>query len=153
MRVALFQPDIPGNAGAVIRLGACLGVGVDIIEPCGFVLSDARLRRSAMDYANLVQLARHSDFAAFNEQRRAAGHRLVLVETGSAMRHTAFAFAADDVLMLGRESVGTPAAVAAACDAVVTIPMHRQARSLNLAVAAAIVLGEALRQTNGFPAP
>jgi tRNA (cytidine/uridine-2'-O-)-methyltransferase len=150
-RLALYQPDIPGNTGALVRLGACLGVPVEIIEPCGFVFSDARLRRSAMDYALKVVLRRHADWSAFDAWRRNAGHRLILVETGSRQTHTGFAFGPDDILMLGRETAGTPAEVAAACDATISIPMIAGVRSLNVAVAAAIVLGEALRQTDGFP--
>lgn len=148
MRLALYQPDIPQNAGTLIRLGACLGIAVDIIEPCGFILDDRRLRRGAMDYAPLADVARHVNWAAF---RDAAPGRVVLVETGQGVPHTDFAFRADDTLLLGRETAGTPAAVMAACDARVFIPMRPGVRSLNVAVAAAMVIGEALRQTGGFP--
>lgn len=151
MRLALYQPDIPANTGALIRLGACLGVPIEIIEPCGFVLSDARLRRSAMDYAQLAIVTRHADWEQFDRWRRDAGHRLVLVETGGDLTHVKAHFSSTDILLLGRESAGTPSAVAAACDMWVTIPMRPQARSLNLAIAAALVLGEALRQTDGYP--
>lgn len=148
MRLALYQPDIPQNTGTLIRLGACLGVPVDIIEPCGFILDDRRLRRSAMDYAGLAEVARHVNWAAFKATRPG---RVVLVETEQGVPYTGFAFRPDDTLLLGRETAGTPPEVAAACDARVFIPMRPGARSLNLAVAAAMVLGEAVRQAGGFP--
>ncbi len=152
MRLALYQPDIPQNTGAILRLGACLGVAVDIIEPCGFKFDDRRLRRVGMDYLDQVAVRRHRSWAAF---RRAgagkAGGRLILLTTRGACPHTEFAFAADDVLLLGRESAGVPDAVHAAADARLRVPMRPGLRSLNLALAAAIVLAEALRQTNGFP--
>jgi tRNA (cytidine/uridine-2'-O-)-methyltransferase len=150
MRLALFQPDIAPNVGTLLRLGACLGVAVDVIEPCGFPASDKSLKRAAMDYAQRVEVKRHDDWAAFNHWRRFAGHRLVLVETSGHIAYTNFAFAPSDILMLGRESAGTPAAVEAACDAVVHIAMVAGVRSLNVAIAGAIVLGEALRQTGGY---
>ena len=148
MRLALYQPDIPQNTGAILRLGACLGVAVDIIEPCGFVLDDRRLRRVGMDYLDKVAVRRHRSWAAF---RGAAAGRLILLTTRSACPHTGFAFAADDVLLLGRETAGVPDAVHDAADARLRVPMRPGLRSLNLALAAAIVLAEALRQTNGFP--
>jgi tRNA (cytidine/uridine-2'-O-)-methyltransferase len=149
MRLALFQPDIAPNVGTLIRLGACLDVAVDIILPCGFPASDKSLRRAAVDYADMAEVVRHSDFASFNAGRQAAGQRLVLVETSGTCAHTSFAFAASDILLLGRESAGTPPEVEAACDAVVRIPMRAGARSLNVAMAGAIALSEALRQTGG----
>ncbi|MCH8684677.1 tRNA (cytidine(34)-2'-O)-methyltransferase [Pedomonas mirosovicensis] len=151
MRLALFEPEIPPNTGTMLRLCACLGVPVDIVEPCGFPFSDRALRRAGMDYMDFVDLRRHIDFAAFNAWRREAGHRLVLVETTGTLRHIDFGFAPKDILMLGRETSGTPPEVEAACDAVVRIPMLPSARSLNVATAAAMVLSEALRQTGGFP--
>ncbi len=148
MRLALFEPEIPQNTGALLRLGACLGVPVDVIEPCGFVWSDRRLRRAGMDYLDRVDLRRHVSWRAFEATRRG---RLVLLTRHAATPYTAFAFAEDDVLLLGRESAGVPPRVAAAAAARVAIPMRAGARSLNVALAAAMVLGEALRQTGGFP--
>jgi tRNA (cytidine/uridine-2'-O-)-methyltransferase len=146
MRLALYQPDIAPNVGTLIRLGACLGVAVDIILPCGFPASDKSLRRAAMDYADMAEVKSHADWASFNAERQAAGQRLILIETSGTLAYTDFAFQPSDILMLGRESAGTPAAVEAACDAVVRIPMVAGARSLNVAMAGAIVLSEALRQ-------
>ncbi len=148
MRVVLYEPDIPQNSGAVMRLAACLGAGVDVIEPCGFVLDDRRLRRAGMDYLGLLDWRRWSGWAAY----RAAGHagRLVLLTTRGDIGHVDFAFGPDDRLLLGRESAGVPDAVHAAADARVVVPMRPPARSLNVALAAAVVLGEALRQTGGF---
>jgi len=152
MRLALYQPDIPQNTGAILRLGACLGVAVDIIEPCGFVIDDRRLRRVGMDYLDRVAVRRHRSWAAFRRARAAEpGGRLILLTTRGACPHTEFAFAADDVLLLGRESAGVPDAVHAAADARLRVPMRPGLRSLNLALAAAVVLAEALRQTHGFP--
>jgi tRNA (cytidine/uridine-2'-O-)-methyltransferase len=148
MRLALFEPDIPQNTGALIRLGACLGVPVDLIEPCGFVLSDRRLRRAGMDYMPQAELRRHRSWPAF---AAAADGRLVLLTTRGTTRHDHFAFRADDVLLLGRETAGVPETVHAAAAARVRVPMRPGLRSLNVALAAAIVLGEALRQTGGFP--
>lgn len=148
MRIALYQPDIPQNAGTVLRLGACLGVAVDIIEPCGFVLSDRRLKRAGMDYLGAAELARHESWAGFAAIRRG---RLVLLTTGGDQAYHRFAFRPDDTLLLGRETAGVPEAVHRACDARLRIPLRPGQRSLNLAVAAAMVLGEALRQTGGFP--
>ncbi len=155
MDLALYQPDIPQNTGAMLRLAACLGVGVHIIEPAGFILDDKRLRRGAMDYLDHVTLHRHSSWAAFQAAR--AGNpdagRLVLLTTKGAVPYTDFAFRAGDTLLLGRESAGVPANVFAAVDATVRIPIGPGTRSLNVAMAAAMVLGEALRQTGGFPNP
>jgi tRNA (cytidine/uridine-2'-O-)-methyltransferase len=162
MRLALFQPDIPQNCGAAIRLAACLGVGLDIIEPCGFLLDDRRLRRAGLDYHDLAAVRRHrswTDFrSAFQASRDAAAAaqtispRLLLLTTGGDRPYTDFAFAAEDVLLLGRESAGVPAEVHAAADARLVIPMQPGRRSLNVAQAGAMVLGEALRQTGGFAA-
>jgi tRNA (cytidine/uridine-2'-O-)-methyltransferase len=150
MRIALYQPDIPQNTGAILRLAACLGVAVDIIEPCGFVLDDRRLKRVAMDYGARAEIARHGSWAAFLGWAQQATARLVLLTTRARQPHTGFAFRPGDVLLLGRESAGAPPEVHAACAAAVRVPIR--GRSLNVAVAAAIVLGEALRQTGGYPA-
>lgn len=147
MRLALFEPDIPQNAGTMIRLGACLGVPVDIIEPCGFLLDDRRLRRAGMDYLARAQITRHDSWAAY---ARAHTGRLVLLTTGGDTGYLDFAFAPGDTILVGRESAGVPRAVHAAADARLVVPMGAGARSLNVAVAAAMVLGEALRQT-GWP--
>lgn len=148
MRIALYQPEIAGNVGAVLRLAACLGVPVDLIEPLGFALSDARLRRAAMDYGDHAELARHADWPAYCG---AAPGRRVLLTTHGDLRLPDFAFEPCDTLLLGSESAGVPPAVAAACAARVRIPIRAGLRSLNLAVAAGIALSEALRQTGGLP--
>jgi tRNA (cytidine/uridine-2'-O-)-methyltransferase len=150
MRIALFEPEIAGNVGAVLRLGACLGAAVDLIEPLGFVWDDRRVRRAAMDYIDHVAIARHAGFAAF---RTAIGpRRLVLFTTKAGQSLYDFRFAADDVLLFGKESAGVPAAIADACDARLRIPMRPEVRSMNLASSAALALGEALRQTATLPA-
>jgi tRNA (cytidine/uridine-2'-O-)-methyltransferase len=148
MRLALFQPDIPQNAGAILRLGACLGVPVDVIEPCGFLLDDKRLRRAGMDYLKEAEWRRHRSWAAFRDE---AEGRLVLLTTAGEVRLHDFAFEPTDILMVGRESAGVPGEVAAACAARLRIPIRSGMRSLNVALAAALGLGEALRQTKGFP--
>ncbi len=149
MRLALFEPDIPQNTGALLRLGACLGIAVDVIEPCGFQLDDRRLRRAGMDYLERAALVRHGSWAQFLATR-AAG-RLVLLTTKASVSYHRFAFRADDTLLLGRESAGVPEAVHTAADARLRIPLQPGVRSLNVALAAALVLGEALRQTDGLP--
>jgi tRNA (cytidine/uridine-2'-O-)-methyltransferase len=149
MRIALYQPDIPQNTGTILRIGACFGVPVDIIEPAGFPWNDAKFRRAGMDYRDLAEVVRHSSWQAFLANR-AAG-RLVLLTTKGAEPHHQFAFAADDILLFGRESAGAPAEVHDAADARVRVPILPPARSLNVAVTAALVLGEALRQIGGFP--
>ena len=149
MRIALFEPEIAGNVGAVLRLGACLGVAVDLIEPLGFAWDDKRVRRTAMDYIDHVELARHASFDAF--RATLGGERLILFTTAADVSPYAFAFDADDILLFGKESAGVPAEVAAACDARLRIPLRPVVRSLNLATSAAIALGEALRQTGGLP--
>jgi tRNA (cytidine/uridine-2'-O-)-methyltransferase len=151
MRLALYQPDIPQNAGTIMRLAACLGVALDLIEPAGFDISDRNLRRAGLDYVAQLELRRHVSFAAFETWRREAGHRLVLATTRGSIRYPDFAFAPIDILMLGRESAGVPEAVHEAADARVLVPMRPGLRSLNVAVAAAMMVGEALRQTRGFP--
>lgn len=149
MRIALFEPEIAGNVGAVLRLGACLGVAVDLIAPMGFVWDDRRVRRTAMDYIDHVSVAHHAGFDVF---RAALGpRRLVLFTTKADAAFHEFAFRADDVLLFGKESAGVPSAVAAACDARLRIPMRPQVRSMNLATSAAIAIGEALRQSGGMP--
>ena len=151
MRLALFQPDIPQNLGAALRLGACLGVPVDVIEPCGFPLSDRAMRRAAMDYAAKAELVRHSSWLEFLENPARTRGRLVLFTTRGAEPYQGFRFAPDDVLLFGRESAGVPMEVHEACDARLFIPLTAGARSLNVVTAAAMALGEALRQTDGFP--
>lgn len=156
MRLALYEPDIPQNAGTMLRMAACLGIAADVIEPCGFVMSDARLKRAGMDYLLQAEIRRHASWAAFRDWRLAAqhahgGHRLVLLTTKGDTPYAAFAFAADDILMVGRESAGVPEDVARSADARLVIPLTAGLRSLNVATAAAMVLGEALRQTAGFP--
>ncbi|MCY7398623.1 MAG: tRNA (cytidine(34)-2'-O)-methyltransferase [Sphingomonas bacterium] len=150
MRIALFQPEIAGNVGAVMRLGACFGVAVDLIEPMGFAWDDKRVRRTAMDYIDHVDVVRHDGFAAFLST--IGGARLVLMTTKTDASLYDFAFRADDIMLFGQESAGVPAAVAAAATAAVRIPLRAQVRSFNLATSAAIALGEALRQTQGLPA-
>ena len=149
MRIALFEPEIAGNVGAILRLGACLGVAVDLIEPLGFAWDDRRVRRSAMDYIAHVAIARHADFDAFRAS--VGSRRLVLFTTKSGQSSYDFRFTADDVLLFGKESAGMPPALADACDARVRIPMRPQVRSMNLATSAALALGEALRQTASLP--
>ncbi|HVZ03513.1 tRNA (cytidine(34)-2'-O)-methyltransferase [Hyphomicrobium sp.] len=154
MRLALYQPDIAQNTGTILRLCACLGVPVDVIGPTGFDMSDRALRRAALDYIDHVALVRHTSFGAFWEARIAAAepNRLVLLTAHAETPHHGFAFKTDDILMLGRESAGVPEAVHQQADARITVPMRPGLRSLNVAVTAAIALGEALRQTGGFPA-
>lgn len=148
MNIALYEPDIPQNTGTLMRTAACLGVGVDVIEPCGFVFSDKHLRRSGMDYLDLAEVVRHNDWAAFWALRRETeGRRVVLLSTKAAVPYTDFAFQAGDILLLGSEGSGVPQNVHDVVDARVTIPMVGGARSLNVAVSCAMVLGEALRQT------
>ena len=149
MRIALFEPEIAGNVGAVLRLCACLGAQVDLIEPMGFAWDDRRVRRTAMDYIDHVAITRHAGFAAFRSGM--GSRRLVLFSTKGAQSAYDFSFADDDVLLFGKESAGVPAAVAEACHARVRIPMRPQVRSMNLATSAALALGEALRQTANLP--
>lgn len=148
MRVALYEPDIPQNAGTLIRLGACLGVAVDIIEPCGFLFTDRALKRAGMDYLELAEITRHASWEKFRESVKG---RIVLLTSKAATSYIEFDFAPDDIILLGRESAGVPENVHEAADARLRIPLKAGLRSLNVAVAGAIVLGEALRQTRGFP--
>jgi tRNA (cytidine/uridine-2'-O-)-methyltransferase len=149
MRLCLYQPEIAGNVGAVMRLGACFGVPVDLIEPMGFAWDDKRVRRTAMDYIEHVDITRHASFDAFRE---ATPGRLVLFTTKGSASPYEFAFQSDDILMFGKESGGVPADVMTASDARLRIPIRPHVRSFNLATSAALVLGEALRQTQGLPA-
>ena len=146
MRIALYQPDIPQNAGTLLRTAACLGLAVDVIEPCGFLWDDRKLRRSGMDYLDQVEVIRHHTWGAFRFAYDSS-RRVILLTTRAATPYTGFTFRADDILLLGRESAGVPDEVHDAVDARVTIPLRPGLRSLNVAVAAAMVLGEALRQT------
>jgi tRNA (cytidine/uridine-2'-O-)-methyltransferase len=149
MRIALFEPEIAGNVGAVLRLCACLGAAVDLIEPMGFGWDDRRVRRTAMDYIDHVAVVRHAGFDAFRTS--IGSRRLVLFTTKSRQSAYDFGFMADDVLLFGKESAGVPPAVADGCDARLRIPMRPQVRSMNLATSAALALGEALRQTATLP--
>jgi len=144
MRIVLYQPDIPQNTGTIMRLAACFGLPVDVIEPCGFLLDDRRLRRAGMDYVDHLAWCRWPSWQAYQEASQEG--RLVLLTTRAERRHTDLAFRADDRLLLGRESAGVPAEVHAAADAAVRVPMTLPLRSLNVAVACAVVVGEALRQ-------
>jgi tRNA (cytidine/uridine-2'-O-)-methyltransferase len=148
LRLALFEPDIPQNAGALIRLGACLGVPVDIIEPCGFLFGEAGFRRAGMDYADSAEIVRHASWDAFLANRSG---RLILLTTKADESYTRFMFAPDDTLLLGRETVGVPDHVHHAADARLRIPMRTGLRALNVSQAGAMALAEALRQTDGFP--
>ena len=148
MRIALYQPEIAQNVGAVLRLGACMGVAVDLIEPMGFQWDDKRVRRTAMDYIDAVSVTRHAGFAPF---RDSTAGRLILLSTKGQRSPYDFTFEPGDILLLGQESRGVPPEVATACDAVIRIPIRSEVRSLNLATAAALALGEALRQTGELP--
>ena len=147
MRLALFEPDIPQNTGTLLRLAACFNLPVDIIEPCGFVFNDQKMRRAGMDYLDIVDCTRHDSWQDFYEQRQG---RIVLLTTKGAQSYTSFTFKEDDILLLGRESAGVPDYVHNAADARLRIPMRAETRSINVAISGAIVLGEALRQTGSF---
>ena len=149
MRIALFEPEIAGNVGAILRLSACFGAAVDLIEPMGFEWDDRRVRRTAMDYIDHVTIARHVSFDAF--RTTIGSQRLVLLTTKCRQSAYDFSYMADDVLLFGKESAGVPTAVFEACDARVRIPMRSQVRSMNLALSAALALGEALRQSSTLP--
>ncbi len=146
LTLVLYQPDIPQNAGTILRMCACLGFGAAIIEPAGFPVSDRHFRRAGMDYLDHVTIARYPSFAAFDAARRASGARLILMSTRASLAYTAFSFEAGDILLFGRELAGAPPAVHAAADARLAIPLRPGMRSLNVAVAAAMVAGEAARQ-------
>ena len=147
MHIALFQPDIPQNTGTILRLCACLGVSAHIIEPAGFAISDRHFRRAGMDYLDHVALTRHDSWSKFEEWRNEMGLRLVLFTTRAAGSYLDFRYQGDDILLFGRESAGVTDAVVAAADARVVIPIRPSLRSLNVAMSAAMALGEALRQT------
>lgn len=147
LRLALYQPDIPGNTGTILRLAACLGFAVDIIEPAGFDISDRNLKRAGMDYIADAALTRHVSWAHFEEWRATTARRLVLASTKAAERYTDFAFRPDDILLFGRESAGVPEPVHDKADGRILIPMVEGQRSINVAVSAAMIVGEAMRQT------
>ncbi len=149
LRIALYEPEIAGNVGAVLRLGACLGVAVDLIEPLGFAWDDARVRRTAMDYIDHVSVTRHPDWAAF--QASIGDARLVLLTTKGSISAYDFSFRSDDILLFGKESAGAPPHVHAACTGRIRLPMRAEVRSMNLAMSAGLAVGEALRQTGGLP--
>lgn len=154
MRLALFQPDIPQNTGTLLRLGACLDLPLDIIEPCGFLFNEKAMRRAGMDYLDIVQYRRHNSWADFLEYRRQHPEeygRLVLLTTHASKPYTAFEFRPNDIILMGRESAGVPEQVHELADARLLIPMNKNARSINVAVSAVMVIGEALRQTGLFP--
>ena len=151
IRLALYEPDIPQNAGTLLRLCACLGVDAHLIEPTGFPSSDRAFRRAGMDYLDAVSLQRHISWMRFQEWRQADRGRLVLATTKAADNYTEFQFLPGDIIMTGRESAGVPDSVHGAADARIKIPMRSSLRSINVAVAASMLLGEALRQTSGFP--
>ena len=149
MRLALFQPDIPQNTGTLLRLGACLDFAVDIIEPCGFIFNEKAMRRAGMDYLEQVSYRRHNSWQGFVAYRAAHPEeygRLVLMSTHASEPYTDFSFQANDIILMGRESAGVPEDVHNQADARLLIPMNPKARSINMAISAAIVVGEALRQ-------
>lgn len=146
LHIALFQPDIPGNTGAILRLAACLGAVVHVIEPAGFDLSDRALKRAGMDYLEMATMHRHLNWEAFDAWRKTENRRLVLLTTQASTPYTAHEFRANDILLFGRESAGVPDTVHDAADIRLTIPMAEGARSINLALSAAMVAGEAMRQ-------
>jgi tRNA (cytidine/uridine-2'-O-)-methyltransferase len=151
--IGLFEPEIPANAAAAMRLAACLGLPLHLIEPAGFILDRRRLRRVGLDYLDRVTLQRHPSWPAFEAWRQAAGRRLILLTTAGGVRHLDVEYRAGDVLLAGRESSGVPPPVRAAADHLVSVPLAEGTRSLNVVTAIAIVAGEALRQLDAFPAP
>lgn len=154
MRLALFQPDIPQNTGTLLRLGACLDLALDIIEPCGFIFNEKAMRRAGMDYLEQVSYRRHNswqEFLAFRQMHPDEYGRIVLMTTHASYPYTDFHFEKNDIILMGRESAGVPEEVHHTADARLLIPMNQNARSINMAVSAAMVIGEALRQTNLFP--
>lgn len=146
LRIALYQPDIPGNTGTILRLAACLGLAVDVIEPAGFDLSDRNLKRAGMDYIASVTLTRHINWERFEAWRASTGRRLVLASTKAAEPYTRFQFRPDDILLFGRESAGVPDHVHDRAEGRILIPMAEGQRSLNVAMSAAMIAGEAIRQ-------
>ena len=154
MRIALFQPDIPQNTGTLLRLGACLDVPLDIIEPCGFIFNEKSMRRAGMDYIEKANYKRHNsweDFLSYRAENKEQYGRIVLLTTKADMPYTDFEFKENDIILMGRESAGVPQEVHQTADARLIIPMNENARSINVAVSAVMVIGEALRQTNMFP--
>jgi tRNA (cytidine/uridine-2'-O-)-methyltransferase len=151
MRIALYEPDIPQNTGTILRLAACLGVEAHIVEPAGFPTSDRAFRRAGMDYLDRVSIVRHASWTVFDTWRRSERLRLILFTTTATASYLDHGFRPGDVLMFGRESAGVPDAVHQAADARLLIPMQPGLRSINVAMAAAMALGEAMRQTNGLP--
>jgi tRNA (cytidine/uridine-2'-O-)-methyltransferase len=151
LSIALYQPDIAGNTGTILRLAACLGLTVEIIEPAGFDLSDRSLKRAGMDYLASVALTRHIDWRLFENWRRDTGRRLILASTKAANVYTEFPYEKDDILLFGRESAGVSDAVHEHADGRVQIPMVAGQRSINVAMSAAMIVGEALRQTGSGP--
>jgi tRNA (cytidine/uridine-2'-O-)-methyltransferase len=151
MRIALYQPDIAQNTGTILRLAACLNVAVDIIEPAGFDLSARALKRAALDYYDKVELKRHNTFAEFRRDAETKGSRLILLTTKADAAYHDIVYQGSDTILAGRESAGAPEEVHASVNLRVKIPMRPDLRSLNVAVSVAMVIGEALRQTSGFP--
>ena len=154
MRIALFQPDIPQNTGTLLRLGACLDVPLDIIEPCGFIFNEKAMRRAGMDYVEMADFKRHNSWEDFLQCRKENPNkygRIILLTTKADMPYTEFEFKENDIILMGRESAGVPPQVHQTADARLVIPMNENARSINVAVSAVMVIGEALRQTNLFP--
>lgn len=151
LAIALYEPDIPQNTGTIMRLAACLGLPVHFVGPASFDTSERAFRRAGLDYLDHVNFANHVTFSAFDQWRRSEGRRLVLLTTRSETPYTAFGFRPDDVLLCGRESSGVPEAIHGTADARVRVPLQPHLRSLNVAVSLAMVVGEALRQTGGFP--
>jgi len=150
MRIALFEPDIPQNTGNIMRLGACLGISIDIIEPTGYIFNDQKFRRSSMDYYNHVDFKRHLDWDAFYEWSKSNNYRVILLTTKSSKIYYKYDFKSNDIIMFGRESSGVPANIHNIADERLLIPMKKNLRSINLSSAVALVVGEAFRQLNLF---
>lgn len=154
MRLALFQPDIPHNTGTLLRLGACLDLPLDIIEPCGFIFNEKAMKRAGMDYLDIVKYRRHNswdDFLDYRKKHPDKYGRIVLLSTHASIPYTKFEFKPNDTILMGRESAGVPEAIHNLADSRLLIPMNKNTRSINVAISAAMVIGEALRQTNKFP--
>ena len=151
IKLVLYQPDIPQNVGSLLRLAACLDIAAHVIEPCGFAFDDKRLRRVGMDYLEHVEIVRHSSWQSFLDYRQTHVGRLILLTTKAIASYTGAAFQPDDYIMVGRESSGVPQEVNEKAEVSLRIPMHPSVRSLNVGLAASMVLGKALRQTNQFP--
>lgn len=154
MRLALFQPDIPQNTGTLLRLGACLNLPLDIIEPCGFIFNEKAMKRAGMDYLDIADYKRHNswqNFLDYRQQHSEEYGRIVLLSTHADTPYTTFNFKPNDIILMGRESAGVPEAVHKIADSRLLIPMTPQTRSINMAISAAMVIGEALKQTNLFP--